>query len=167
MLSAVAATRYDGPAKAAVRALKYRGWRHLAQACAEPMARALAAHGMAPDVFVPVPLHPVRRRARGFNQAELLAAALAALHERPVAHALTRSRATSPQVGSSRSARLANVRGAFRATLRFAPHETVALVDDVATSGATLAAAAEELAAAGATRVIGATFALAPDPHDR
>lgn len=127
------------------------------------MERALAARGIAPDAFVPVPLHPARRRSRGFNQAALLAAALAGHRGRPALDALVRDRATRAQVGSSRAERAANVRGAFRAVLRFAPHETVALIDDVATSGATLAAAAEALTAGGAGRVVGVTFALAPD----
>ena len=167
VLTAVAATRHGGPAATLVHALKYRGWRHLAEACAERMNQALHARGISPDLWVPVPLHPTRRRDRGFNQAELLAAALARRHARPLAHALARERATPPQVGSSRAARLANLRGAFRARQRIAARETVALVDDVATSGATLVAAAEALAEAGATRVVAITFALALDPHDR
>ncbi|MFN2420097.1 MAG: ComF family protein [Gemmatimonadota bacterium] len=167
VLTAVAATRHGGPAAAAVHALKYRGWRHLADACAPFMTTALATHGVEPDLLVPVPLHSSRQRARGFNQAELLAAALARRLGRPMALALARDRATARQVGSSRAARLANVRGAFRCLQRFDPRETIALVDDVATSGATLAAAAAALSAAGATRVVGVTFALALDPYDR
>lgn len=128
---------------------------------------ALEADGMAPDLFVPVPLHAARRRARGFNQADLLAEALARRRARPVAAALERGRATRSQVGLGRAARLANVGGAFRARQRIAPHETIGLVDDVTTSGATLVAATETLVEAGATRVVGIAFALALDLHDR
>jgi ComF family protein len=166
-LAAVAATRHAGAAAAVVHALKYRGWRHLADVCAPVMVATLASRGIEPDLLVPIPLHSTRRRARGFNQAELLATALASRLRRPVAIALARDRPTRPQVGSSRASRFANVRGAFRSFQRFDPHETIALVDDVATSGATLASAAAALSAAGATRVVGVTFALALDPYDR
>ena len=166
-LSAVAATRHGGAAAAVIHTLKYRGWRHLAEVCAELMAQALAGRGIAPDLYVPVPLHPARRRARGFNQAELLAAALARSGGRPLAHAIERVRATPPQVGARLTERRANMRGAFGAIQRLRPDETVALVDDVATSGATLAAGAEALERAGARRVVGVTFGLALDPHGR
>lgn len=131
------------------------------------MATALASRGVAPDLYVPVPLHPTRLRARGFNQAELLAGAIARRGQRPLALALERVRATPPQVGSSLTARRGNLQAAFRALQRIAPHETVALVDDVATSGATLAAAADALERAGASRVVGVTFGLALDPYAR
>jgi ComF family protein len=150
-----------------VHALKYRGWRHLAELCADAMAAALASRGVAPDLYVPVPLHPTRQRARGFNQAELLAAVLARRGQRPLAIALERVRATPPQVGSSLAARRGNLQAAFHAHQRIAPHETVALVDDVATSGATLAAAAGALEHGGAIRVVGVTFGLALDPYAR
>ncbi len=163
----MAATSHGAAAASVVHALKYRGWRHLADLCAAAMAAALAVRGVAPDLFVPIPLHPVRRRARGFNQAELLAGALARAAGRPLAHALERERATAPQVGAGLAARRANLEGAFRAFQRFAPGETIALVDDVATSGATLADAARALEEAGATRVIGVTFGLALDPYGR
>jgi predicted amidophosphoribosyltransferase len=167
VLSAVAATRHGGAAAAAIHGLKYRGWRHLAELCAEAMAASLSSRGVEPDVYVPVPLHSIRLRARGFNQAELLATAIARRQRRPLVLALERVRATPPQVGSGLAARRANLRGAFRALHRLAPHDTVGLIDDVATSGATLAAAAEALEAAGATRVVGVTFGLALDPHAR
>ncbi|HUP20719.1 MAG TPA: ComF family protein [Gemmatimonadota bacterium] len=161
----MAATRSGGPARTAVRGLKYAGWRHLADLCAEPMAGVLAAaaaRGAAPAALVPVPLHPARRRARGFNQALLLAEALGHRTALPVADVLVRVRPTAPQPGLGRAARAANLAGAFRAQGAVPPR--VALVDDVATSGATLAAAAAVLLAAGAETVTGVSFALALDP---
>jgi predicted amidophosphoribosyltransferase len=114
-----------------------------------------------PDVLVPVPLHPTRLRARGFNQAALLARALGERLDRSVIENLRRVRFTPPQVGLGRAARSANVTGAFRATSPIRIGELVGLVDDVATSGATLAAGAAALTVAGAARIVGVTFALA------
>lgn len=161
-LTAVAATRYGGAAEATIRALKYSGWRHLAWTCAGAMAAALATRGASPHVLVPVPLHPARQRARGFNQARLLADALAERLERPVTDALVRVRPTPPQVGRGRARRAVNVRDAFVAA-GVPAGSTIGLVDDVATSGATLAAAARPLLAGGAGAVVGVTFALALD----
>lgn len=161
--SAAAATRYGGVAETIVHGLKYGGWRHLAEVCAQPMAARLLGRIEPPDVFVPVPLHATRLRARGYNQAELLAEAVARRCRRPVVNALARTSATASQVGLSRTARWANVADAFVALPRLDRGVHVGLVDDVATSGATLAAAAGALLAAGADRVTAITFALAPD----
>lgn len=160
-LTALAATGYAGAAEAVVQAIKYGGWRHLSEPCADMMAQALAARGVRPDVLVPVPLHPTRLRARGFNQAALLARALGERLDRPVSEALARVRYTPPQVGLGRASRAANVAGAFRAFSPLRAGECAGLVDDVATSGATLAAAAAALKGAGTARIVGITFALA------
>lgn len=123
-----------------------------------------------PPLIVPVPLHPSRRRERGFNQSELLAAGLVrALGRRSggatpkVAKAcLRRKRATPPQTGLSVAARRENLRGAFEVVK---PDEVrgrgIVLVDDVMTTGATLSACARTLKRAGAARVMGLTLARA------
>jgi len=102
-----------------------------------------------------VPLHPRRRRERGFNQAELLARALAARLTRECEPAaLVRRRETRPQAGLTAAARRRNVAGAFavRRQARVAGR-LVVLVDDVVTTGATVAACAHALRAAGAREV--------------
>lgn len=151
---------YEGVVRTAVQYLKYRGLRSLVPEMARPMAWELAVTVPPPFTLVPVPLHPARRRERGFNQAELLARELARLLDAPLATgALRRTRDTSSQVGTStRAERLKNVREAFAPTDGM-DGATVVLVDDVTTTGATLLAAAQALLSAGAARVYGLTFA--------
>lgn len=162
-LTAIAAVRYQGVAETIVRAIKYSGWRHLVDICAERMADSIRPRGRRLDLLVPVPLHPLRQRERGFNQARLIADRLATRIDRPVIDALERSRATPPQVGMGRADRVTNVTGAFAKRTSFEPGARIGLIDDVATSGATLHAAADALIVGGASRVVGVTFALATD----
>jgi ComF family protein len=162
-LTAIAAVRYQGVAEAIVRTIKYSGWRHLADICAEKMADTIRFRDRRLDLLVPVPLHPLRYRERGFNQARLIADRLATRIDRPVVNALERLRTTPPQVGLGRADRVANVSGAFARRSSLESSATVGLIDDVATSGATLHSAASALIAGGTSRVVGVTFALATD----
>jgi ComF family protein len=129
--------------------LDYLG-RHLAMALAERLSDRLSGF----DLVVPVPLNWRRRLARGYNQAEQIARPLAARLGLPCVPALSRRRATPPQSLLGRDERLVNLRKAFRAPK---PERVrglhVLLVDDVATTGATLDAAAEALKRAGAAAV--------------
>ncbi|MBD0282941.1 MAG: ComF family protein [Thermoleophilaceae bacterium] len=109
--------------------------------------------------LVPVPLHPARRRRRGFNQAAVLAEALARRTGLPVADCLSRSGRSGSQVGRPRPARLSAPPGRIRAHA-LVPGRTL-VVDDVATTGATLAACARALRAAGTRDVRAITFARA------
>jgi len=119
---------------------------------------------------VPVPLYPWRRLRRGFNQAADLAGEL----DLPVVHALWRTRPTVPQTGLTAPARRRNVQGAFRLSpllsrarrVAFIDDRIVVLVDDVMTTGATLAACAEVLQQAGAHEVRLLTVATAAPPGD-
>jgi ComF family protein len=150
---------YEGALREIVHALKYDGRRSLAA----PLAALMrdrgreALHGA--DIAVPVPLHPARLRTRGFNQAADLAAHVGL----PVVPALRRSRATRDQVTLALDERRRNVTGAFAPT-RHADRVSgriVLLVDDVATTGATLAACAQALLVGGATEVRALTAARA------
>lgn len=113
--------------------------------------QALPAFDM-PQALVPVPLHDSRLRVRGFDQARLLAQALAKTAERPVLTSLMRVRDTGSQGGLSATARVRNVAGAFTAS-GFNGVQHVALIDDVATTAATLNACALALKRAGVKRV--------------
>jgi ComF family protein len=147
---------YAGPARALVGALKFRGATGVADAMAAQMA-ANAPTSMLSDALVPVPLHPRRRRRRGYNQAALIAAALARRTGLEVADCLRRGGSAVTQVGRDRRERRLGPAGSIE--LRKAPPGPVVLVDDVATTGATLAACAAVLRAAGSLEVAGLVFA--------
>ena len=152
---AMAAFAYEGPMRRALAALKYGGASRLApilaRAATPALGNLLAITG--PAVLVPVPLHRERQRARGYNQAELIARRLGT----PMALVLERALPTTKQHRLNRSARLANLRGAFRAS--GAVPLTAILVDDIITTTATLEACASVLRQAGCSAVYG--FALA------
>jgi len=124
------------------------------------MAERLTVEGLAAGWAVAVPLHPARLRQRGFNQAELLAQVLQRRLglDRPPGQ-LVRIRATPPQVGHDRLWRLSNVRGAFAWQGDGLAGRSILVVDDVATTGATLDACASALRAAGSGSVIGISAA--------
>ena len=142
---------YDGPAADLVKALKFHGAARLAGDMAAIVV-ANAPAGLLAGALVPVPLHPARRRARPFNQSALIAAAISRRAGLPVADCLIRTGPKQTQVGRSRAARLSSA-GTIEAAAR--PPATALLVDDVVTTGATLAACAAALRAAG-TRQVGA-----------
>jgi ComF family protein len=148
---------YEGPLRVAVHELKYRGRRRVAGRLAEAMAREAGARGLfdVDAVLVPVPLHPRRKRERGFNQAELLAAELGRRLGVPVAaSALVRRACTPAQTGLSAAERRKNVAGAFAVRRRAqVVARVVVLVDDVVTTGATARACARALREAGAKDV--------------
>jgi ComF family protein len=115
-----------------------------------------------PTLVIPVPLSPKRRRRRGYNQADLVAGALAGMLGLPVrSDALSRERETPSQVGLDPAARRRNVEGAFRALRAEVEGQVVLLVDDLFTTGATLASCAQALRAAGSSEVYGLTVGRA------
>ena len=173
----------DPGARDAVHALKYGGLPRIAADLASAMA-SLDLPGREGAWLVPVPLGAGRRRRRGYNQSERLARALSRRWNRPLVELLVRTRETVTQTALTPEARLANVAGAFetrngeRGTRNRSPgarsafrvprsafERPLVLVDDVFTTGATLAEAARALERAGARTVLAVTFgrALVPD----
>jgi ComF family protein len=168
----------DAGARAAVHALKYGGLPRIARDLAAAMI-GVQVPGRESAWLVPVPLGPKRLWQRGYNQSERLARALSRHWRRPVVDLLARARETATQTALTPEARLANVAGAFQ--LRIADcrlriddsfiqsairnrKSTIVLVDDVFTTGATLAEAARALELAGATTVGAVTFGRAVIP---
>lgn len=158
---AAAAYTYGDPASGMVRALKYGGVRLLTEPMGRHMVRAL--EGLQPvraDCVVPVPMHRVRLRERGFNHAALLAGEVARALELPVCDALERVRNTPQQVRLDDAERRRNLEGAI-AIREEVTGRRVLLVDDVVTTGATAGACAGALLSGGAQAVILLCFAKA------
>ena len=145
----------DGPVRSLIHALKYGDRPDYARVLGRWMARAGHELLADADIIVPVPLHRRRLWARRYNQAALLAQAVGRTVGRPVElQAIERVKPTASQVGMTRSARAANVQGAFR----LSPETSllgarVVLVDDVLTTGATANTAARVLLRGGAASV--------------
>jgi ComF family protein len=157
----IAPRLYSPPLSNLIKALKFRGELHLVAALAHLLAIGVAAElekGPVPDYLVPMPLHWWRHWRRGFNQADLLARALCrhpALlpYELSVANrACLRKVATRPQAGLGAAERATNLRLVMHCP-RSVQGLQLAVVDDVMTTGASAAAVANALLAAGASRV--------------
>jgi len=146
-----------------IHALKYRGGSGVVGPLAQRMADAWHAWGLKSDLLVPVPLHAEREAQRGYNQSLLLARALAPLVGVPLAEDLLfRIRATASQTRLDRDERRENVKDAFACSDSHAIIGlSVTLIDDVATTGATLDACAVALLARGAREVTAFTLAHA------
>ncbi len=170
-LGIYSATKYAGVIRHAIQRLKFAKRRRLA----EPLGVLLVKYvSHTPvlnmreiDTLVPVPLHPRRHKLRGFNQAELLAGSLAKYYDTPTINALARVKETSPQFDLPRDARLVNVKGAFKvAEPRSVYNKRILLVDDIYTTGATIAECSRSLMIAGARRVEVLTLSRAINDMD-
>jgi ComF family protein len=153
---------FHGLARDALHAIKYQGETRLATPLGQAIARRWRRIGVGAEVVVHVPVHADRARRRGYDQAELIAGVAA--RELGLHHvaALTRVRATAAQFDLDRRHRAANVVGAFAvqpAEARRIEGRWVLLVDDVITTGSSLAACARALEAAGAAAVSAITVA--------
>jgi len=142
--------------------LKYRREIGLGEALAWYIAVFLDEIGWKADLVVPVPLSDQRFTERGYNQVDLIAHPMARIigwkYNRSALH---RTRHTASQVGKSANERRENVLGVFCANSHLVTGKTILLVDDIATTGATLDSASRALLEAGALKVYALTFAKA------
>lgn len=157
----IAAAVYRTPMRELVHRFKFRGERSLGPPLGRCLAEAVRHQGVEADLVAPVPLHWRRALWRGYNQSEILAETISRCLGLPISrHLLRRVRATAPQsrIGGVRN-RASNVLGAFKLGRGSCRGRTVLLVDDVLSTGATMAQCRRTLRRAGAAGVIGAVVA--------
>ena len=130
------------PVQDILHAVKYQNAQELALRLGQLLGAKLQEHAPdLPDLLVPVPLHPKKKKARGYNQSELLARGISSATGIPVdAELLIRNRHTPSQTGMDRTERWQNTSGAFECNKRIKAGTHIALVDDMITTGATLEA---------------------------
>jgi ComF family protein len=157
-----ASCEYRGPMERVLHALKFERHDFLDEALASLLEETLRARGdLAFDALVPVPMARAKERRRGYNQAELLARALAPrLGAGCDMTLLTRREERATQSMLPKRERAANVRGAFAASSRV-KGKSILVIDDICTTGETLRACASALRGAGAARVCAVTVAKA------
>ena len=140
----VALGPFTGALQQAIYALKFRNQVRLGRALGERMGQCLAEELAPLDCLLPVPLHPARQRERGFNQSVEIAAGLGAALGVPVCHGVVRrQRNTRQQAFLSAEERRANLRGAFAPVAALPASVRIGIVDDVWTTGETMAACAQ------------------------
>ena len=114
-----------------------------------------------PEALVPVPIHPSRKRMRGYNQAELIARALSEQSGIPVnTRLIIRSRKTLPQKGLNDGERQNNLKRAFKIRQNDVKLKTIVIIDDIYTTGSTMEACAQALKVMGAEKIYGVTLCI-------
>lgn len=157
---------FAGPLQHALHRLKYRRDIALGEILARHLIQQLTLLNWQFDTVIPVPLSAQRLRERGYNQAALLALPVAlAFHRHYLPAALQRQRHTESQVHLNFEQRQKNVSGAFVASPNKVRGKNILIIDDVATTSATLNACARALCDAGANQVYGLTMARAVFKH--
>ncbi len=152
----------NNPIRPAIHFLKYRNHKAAASILGQVLADTYRRYNLSAEVIVPVPLHPSRLRERGYNQSDLLAKQLAELLDLPVsATTLQRTRKTASQMELKADERHQNVANAFVCRSGELLDQSVLLIDDVCTTGATLDACACALKEKGVACVWGITLAKA------
>lgn len=155
--------RHCEPVSQAVYRFKYKNKRYYGRIFAAEMAKSCGSHvrrwGI--EEIIPVPLHPARKRARGYNQADILAEELGRILDIPVNRkVLYRVRNTKPQKNLDNMQRTRNLKGAFAVSKQQGVKKAVLLVDDIYTTGSTIHKAAYMLKLAGAEKVYFLTISI-------
>lgn len=151
---ALSAFQYRDQARDLVRLLKYQGDFQAGRILGESMALALVQSRLRVDILLPVPMHPVRLRQRGYNQAEQLARQVSQRTGISVyTNGLYREGSLQTQVHRTREERLTALKDVFWANEAIVGEQRILLIDDVLTTGATAGACAKALTDSGARRV--------------
>lgn len=165
--SGAALLNYNDAAKESMAAVKYKNKREYLDFYAEAMARRFERQirDWKPEVLIPIPIHPSRRRKRGFNQAEELARRLGKHWKIPVeTRLLRRNKRTMPQKMLNSEERLKNLEQAFvlgdQAAIKHPIPQRVVLIDDIYTTGSTMEACARVLRAAGVEKIYFLTICI-------
>ena len=155
----------EGPFQHIVHALKYKEYKSIGLDLGMYIAKVLKELNLEVDILIPVPLHRIKYRERGYNQSEFIARGIASIIGKPiVSNAVRRIRYTQTQTNLNIEERHKNLENAFELT----PHSSVILsrkkcllVDDVITTGATTNSCAQTILSAGSVEIIAAAAALA------
>lgn len=155
---------YNGAVQKCIKHLKYNGEKALLPVIEELLKNYITSEKIENehiDLIIPVPIHPLRRMVRGFNQTELIASALSSFLHFPMdSKILLKTKNTTSQMRLSRKERIANLDGSFTVVNRLAlVGKRILLIDDIMTTGATLGVCAKELLKAGASEVCALTVA--------
>lgn len=151
---------YSGPLRDAIVSLKYYRNIGLGSFFAPALCEIIVKEEWNIDLITAIPLSTNRKKERGYNQAEILARPIARTMQLPYADkSVHRSRHTTSQVGLSVKERQLNMKGAFMADPKVVKDKSILLIDDVATTGATMDACAKALLDAGCRQVFGLTLA--------
>jgi ComF family protein len=151
---------YTGVLKQIIQKLKYKRGFGIIEYISKPIIESINNWGIPIDMIIPIPLGRKRKKERGYNQSTLIASPISKYFNIPISHsALYRFRETKSQVGLNYEERNLNIKGAFQASNAEISQKSILLIDDIATTCATLNESAKTLLLAGASKVFCFTIA--------
>lgn len=158
---------YAGPLKQLIQKIKYERGFGIIEYLSIPLIECINNWGLSADIIVPIPLGKQREKERGYNQSTLIANPISKHFKIPLENrALTRIRETRTQVGLNYKERNTNIRGAFQADSSIVNKKSILLIDDIATTCATLNESARTLRLFGASRIFCFSVAQTKKPTD-
>ncbi|MDO9545289.1 MAG: ComF family protein [Pelolinea sp.] len=158
---------YTGALKQIIQKIKYERGFGVIEYISKPLIECIINWGISADLIVPIPLGKQREKERGYNQSALIASPISNYFDIPINdHALTRIRETRSQVGLNYEERNNNIKDAFQADRSAVFRKSVLLIDDIATTCATLNESAKALRYSGASKIFCFTVAQTKKPID-